>query len=449
MRIDRIIIKNFKGFEERSFDFPATIHRDKKQPKGSVHVLIGDNGAGKSTALDALAVAVGIWHVARPTAGWRAIRPEEARLVPKKDGDTVRFDPAHSPSITAHGQIDGKSVSWTRQNRAHSTKTSNAEAKEALAVVEALLKRSRDANERVTLPVLAYYDAGRAWNEGKARSLIFGAAMKKVSRFDAYFYCLEGRIRQKELNRWFLFESVEAFQRKRKREGLVAVEKAVLSCIPGATGLRFDGDREEIVLGVDGVEVPFYSLSDGQRSMLALVGDLAIKCVQLNPHLGKDSATKSPGIVLIDELDLHLHPNWQRQVVECLRGAFPEMQFICTTHSPFVVQSLRAGELISLDSQPLQQTSNLGVESIARGVMNVKRPDVSPRYEDMKEAARHFLVTLEKARKSPRQKLAAYKKELAKSIAPYSSNPAFQAFLELKQEAALGGRSANGVKKLK
>lgn len=449
MRIDQLTIRNFKGFEERTFDFATPpLAKKKSAPTGSFHVLIGDNGSGKSTALDALAVAVGIWHVARPTAGWRAIRAGEARLVAKTDGDTVRFEKMPSPTITARGRIAGKNLSWSRQNRDYSSKTSNANAREALAVVEELIHKARTA-EKVTLPVLAYYDAGRAWKAGKERSEIFQKAMKKVSRFDAYFYCLDGQIQQKEINRWFLFESLEAFQRGKRRRGLSAVESAVLSCIPGATGLRFDADRKEVILGINGQEMPFFNLSDGQRTMLSLVADLAIKCVLLNPHLGVSAARSSPGMVMIDELDLHLHPNWQRQVVEYLRGAFPQMQFICTTHSPFVVQSLRAGELISLDTQPVQEVAKLGVETIAEGLMNVKRPDVSPRYEAMKKIAKHYLVTLEKAKKSPRQKLHAYRKELSKSIAPYAENPAFQAFLELKQEVALGSARPTQTKKSK
>lgn len=445
MRIDRITIRNFKGFEERSFDFQAS---PDGKGDGSFHVLIGDNGSGKSTTLDALAVALGIWHVARPTAGWRAIRPEEARLVAKVGRGTARFDPMPSPSITAWGKIDGKAVAWTRQNRGHSSKTTNAEAKEALAMVEALLARTHTPDDRTTLPVLAYYGAGRAWKEGKARSLVFQKAMKKVSRFDAYFYCLDGQVRHKEINRWYMLESLEAFQRRKKREGMTAVEDAVLSCIPGGSGMRFDADREEIVLAINGEEVPFYSLSDGQRSMLSLVADLAIKCALLNPHLGRRCAKQSPGMVLIDELDLHLHPNWQRQVVENLRGAFPKMQFVGTTHSPFIVQTLRPGELISLDTQPVEQVGNLGVETIAKGLMNVCRPEVSPRYEEMKSVARHYLSTLEKAQKSPREKLEEYKAMLATSLAPYADNPAFQAFLEMKREAALGqsGSTGNGRK---
>jgi predicted ATP-binding protein involved in virulence len=432
MRIDHLQIHNFKGFEDRSFDF---LHSVDSSDQGSFHVLIGENGSGKSTALDALAVALGIWHVARPTAGWRAIRPEEARHKITQNGDQVRFDPMPSPSITAKGTIGKQPVSWTRQNKELSKRTSNSDAKKAVAIIKKLL-----AEERSMLPVLAYYGAGRAWLAGRDRSSKFEMKLGKVSRYDAYYYCLDGSIRHKDINRWFLFESIDALHRGNKRTSMIAVEKAVLSCVPGSTHLRFDADRQEIIVGLGNEEVPFYSLSDGQRSMVSMVADIAMKAAILNPHLGEESALRSPGVVLIDELDLHLHPTWQRIVVEHLRTAFPAIQFVGTTHSPFIVQTLREGELIPLTAQPIPETGNIGIESIAKGLMGVERPDVSPRYASMKNAAKEYLLKLEDANKTPDEQLADFEQELAKEVEPYADNPAFQAFLELKREGKLARR---------
>jgi predicted ATP-binding protein involved in virulence len=105
------------------------------------------------------------------------------------------------------------------------------------------------------------------------------------------------------------------------------------------------------LLGVfaDGRRLPFRLLSDGVRNMLALVADVARRAATLNPHLGADAARKTPGVVLIDEVDLHLHPRWQRRVLDDLRRTFPLVQFVATTHSPFIVQSLGPGELLTLD----------------------------------------------------------------------------------------------------
>ena len=235
------------------------------------------------------------------------------------------------------------------------------------------------------------------------------------------------------------------------RPGFEVVRRAVLSCVPQADGLWFDPDREQIVLSIAGYAQPFDNLSAGQRMMLALVADIAIKAVTQNAfllppdELGPEDTPlprllqQTPGVVLIDELDVHLHPKWQRHVIEDLRRTFPKIQFIGTTHSLFLIQSLRSGEeLILLDGQPPAQVANKPIEEIAAGIMGVPNPQVSVRYEEMKEVARHYLETLEQAALAPEEKLAAYKQRLAEAIAPYADNPAFQAFLEMKRAATLG-----------
>ena len=132
---------------------------------------------------------------------------------------------------------------------------------------------------------------------------------------------------------------------------------------------------------------------------------------------------------------------WQRGVVEALRGVFPRLQFISTTHSPFIVQSLREDELINLQGQSVPQLGNLSVEQIASGLMGVERPDVGQRYEQMVGAAKDYLITLEEAAEAPAEKLAEYENKLAAHVATYADNPAFQAFLELKHAAKLGGKA--------
>ncbi|OQV66630.1 hypothetical protein AK51_03675 [Serratia nematodiphila DZ0503SBS1] len=132
--------------------------------------------------------------------------------------------------------------------------------------------------------------------------------------------------------------------------------------------------------------------------MLALVADLAQKAVGLNPHLGSDVLRETSGVVLVDELDLHLHPKWQRRVIEDLRRTFPSIQFICTTHSPFLIQSLRSGEeLLMLDGQPTAELNNKTLADIAEGIMGVDDSETSIRYAEMKETAKKYLTMLDEA----------------------------------------------------
>lgn len=191
--------------------------------------------------------------------------------------------------------------------------------------------------------------------------------------------------------------------------------------------------RELLLRYVDGRTVAFSELSDGYRNIVAMVADLAIKMVMLNPHLAKDALSKTPGVVLIDELDLHLHPKWQRRVVEDLRRTFPRVQFICTTHSPFIVQSLRSGEeLIVLDGQPTMGVANLTIREVAQGLMGVEESETSKRYGEMKDTARALLEEIEARKPLAGEALAQFEKKLAEATGPYADNPAYQAFLEMK-----------------
>jgi predicted ATP-binding protein involved in virulence len=90
-------------------------------------------------------------------------------------------------------------------------------------------------------------------------------------------------------------------------------------------------------------------LSDGIRSVLAMVGDIAYRCIKLNPHLGLNAAKETQGVIMIDEVDMHLHPAWQQTVLVDLIKAFPKIQFIVTTHSPQVISTVPSHQIRILD----------------------------------------------------------------------------------------------------
>lgn len=441
MRIDRIELHNFKKYAGAEFQFHPNIT-----------LLVGENGSGKTTVLDALAVSLGLWLVTAPDSelinSRRGIKKSEIRIEATRSGDRVQFRECRPVRVTAFGQIDNTPLSWTRQLTEAGKITNNSEAKEALSVIADVFERDRNG-EQVICPVLVYYGAGRAWlpsndlNKGKAPG---GPAR----RWAAFYDCFDERIRFAALMDWFRRETIEMGNRGgQARPGFEAVRGAIVRCVPGAEGVFFDGDREEVVLTIDGNDQPFGNLSAGQRMMFALVADIAIKAVTQNAHLLPADAleseeapavlTQTPGVVLIDELDVHLHPKWQRRVIEDLRQTFPLIQFICTSHSPFVIQSLRSGEeLLMLEGQPTAQVANRPIEEIAQGIMGVQNPQVSLRYAEMEAVAKSYLETLDEAAKAPEKKLAEYLNRLAESIGPYADNPAFQAFLEMNRAAKLG-----------
>ena len=440
MRIDRIHLKNFKLFEEVELNLHPNFT-----------LLIGENGTGKTSYLEALAIAAGVWLYDVPESkianSRMSLSTEHIRLTAKMEGDRTQFIESSECHVSTWGQLtDGHREKWTQEILNGSR--SKVHLKDAREITKAQFDRIED-NEQLILPVIAYYGAGRAWLPHAERSKEPVRSMDVAKKYDAYYDCLNERIRVADLIRWFWDETTEKGNSGRDRPGFQIVKWAIQKCIPGADGAWFDTGRKDIVLSINGVAQPFGNISAGQRTMLALVADIAIKMVTLNnflvpPHeidlsgnATPEVLAKTPGVVLIDEIEVHLHPKWQRRVVDDLRATFPNIQFVATTHSPFVVQSMRNEELRNLHGQSIPELGNVGVEKIAKGLMNIERPDVGHRYNEMVNVAKDYLLELEEAQKSPPEKLDDFEQALAKRIEPYADNPAYQAYLELKAEGKI------------
>jgi predicted ATP-binding protein involved in virulence len=383
MRIDRLEVDNFKRFVKQTFEL---------HPQFTL--FVGENGAGKTSVLDALAVAASIWLVESPdsTLYSRNILTSEIRLERGVKGDRTQFQERRPVIVRATGQIgDRPNVSWTRQIRPHGKRTTNAEAKEALAEIRSIYDRDK-AGQDVLCPVLAYYGAGRAWLASNAR-IPKPKPNGPARRWAAFYDCFSERIRFSELNTWFSRETTERGNRKgRWRPGFEAVRRAILRCVPNADEVWFDTDLDQVVLSVDGNAQPFDNLSAGQRMMLALVADLAIKAVTQNAfllpadELGSEDdplprvLKQTPGVVLIDELEVHLHPKWQRRVAKDLKETFPGIQFGCTSHSPQVIGELKPEEIRLLSGNNVTTPSrSFGIDSsrVLEELMDAKPRDES------------------------------------------------------------------------
>ena len=170
---------------------------------------------------------------------------------------------------------------------------------------------------------------------------------------------------------------------------------------------------------------------------------LCIRISLLNPHLNGEARKLTEGVVLIDEIDLHLHPKWQKTIVPNLKDLFPNIQFILTTHSPFIIQSLegvKGARIINLDDDEspydYSRQTYRSVEDIAENVMNVVMPQRSEHYMAMKKAAKDFFDLLKEVSANENAKEAA-KRKLDELVARYGTdNPAYAAFLESKAETA-------------
>ena len=121
-------------------------------------------------------------------------------------------------------------------------------------------------------------------------------------------------------------------------------------------------------------------LSDGYKCTISLIADIAYRMALLNPQLFDKVLTETEGIVLIDEIDLHLHPTWQKRILKDLMNIFPKVQFIVSTHAPEVINSVKSDSIVILKNNAVlsaaDETYGKDANTILREVMEVSaRPD--------------------------------------------------------------------------
>ena len=153
-------------------------------------------------------------------------------------------------------------------------------------------------------------------------------------------------MRNRGFTEWFKTITLSALKgNKSAKWKIEVINQAITNCLEGCDEILFDVENGLMVKRTkDGIKakLPVSYLSDGQRNIIGMVADIAYRCVLLNPYLELKATKQSAGIVLIDELDLHLHPKWQRELIDYLTNLFPNTQFIVTTHSPLIVQAAAA-----------------------------------------------------------------------------------------------------------
>ena len=386
MQIDQISISNFKLFVDEKFQF----HQ-------SFNLVVGTNGSGKTSLLRAVAVALGGWANAyiKDNKNLRPIDDSEIREVQQDK----RFDKSKSVVIEAHGKagiIDrygvGKQAKaiWRRFRLEDTDKTlttANIDYGNGTQYSLSFGNLGRDIlnyienGKSFDLPVIAFYECDRLWlpkGEIKAEE----SAVAKYSRFDPYVDCFHTGADHKSLGQWLLKHELASLQQKIDTPTLLSIREAAKAALEGCSDLRFDFDEGRVMVEfTDGHAIPFEHLSDGQRTMLGLFCDLARRAAMLNPHFGGEASAKTSGVVLIDELDLHLHPKWQRRIIQDLRRTFPKVQFICTTHSPQLIGQAKPEEIILLDAATAHPEQSMGMDSnwVLRHIMRSddRDPDVA------------------------------------------------------------------------
>jgi len=296
------------------------------------------------------------------------------------------------------------------------------------------------------------YDCSLVLPPGESKEEVFDGEIEKVIRSSALRYFQEDWPKnRKRPYEWPDQETVILYPRdieekrsrnnlpdprdvwERMESGISADTREILQDMPLEVKLT-----PRIMIRREVGPLSLKQLSDGEQRLFSLFVDIAR---ELSLQEGSDgSIGGGKAIVLIDEIDVHLHPKWQRRIVPALEELFPNCQFIATTHSPFVIQSVRAdSKLVLLDGQSLAQLGNTGIEKIAHVVMDVDRPDVGVRYASQVKMAKSFLQLLDEADAAPKEKLERYIKRLSEKL-EHAENPAMQAFLELQLASRLGDK---------
>jgi predicted ATP-binding protein involved in virulence len=317
-------------------------------------LLVGTNGAGKTAVLDGLAIALGAWlgGTSLPVSEDRAFADSDPRLVRQESAGLATSNPTFPVCVEAEGTVEIGGIEtpchWTRQ-RGRLLGHTHSDA-DMLRRAAATAESNAIEDPEHALPLIVYYGTGRLWVRPR------GAAEEHAkARMHGYTDCLSFASNHKLFERWMEHREGDRLQRLAAAQSagadltrvrsphLEAVEKTAIACLEGARRFYYSINHQELrVEFEDGREIPFSSLSDGQRSLVVLASDMAWRAAQLNPHYASDAPRETAGIVLIDEIELHLHPQWQRLVLGNLMRAFECIQFVVTTHSPQVVSTAQS-----------------------------------------------------------------------------------------------------------
>ena len=446
MKIEVIKIKNFRGIEEL---------RIQLNPK--FNLLIGENGAGKTAILEAIAVGMSSFFLGMPGIPSRNIRDEDIRYFKTPDGSyefatntKVEVEKGWVESPLGVVITENKSIgeiSWYKERNGITGKTLNDKKSLLKMLSQDIYHRIGDSKRttNISLPVLAYYSTARLWKEArenKKGSDKEDDIIKNLpSRYRGYRDALEITSTFKIMLDWFESKFLDQAVNKSSTFQLECVKNAIISNIQGATDIKWYFEKDRIqtlyICFDNGKEIPFSYLSDGYRNLLAIFSDLAWRCVTLNPHFGVVANLKTEGMVLIDELDLHLHPAWQKTIVKQLKDTFPKIQFVANTHSPFIIQETEEGELYKINDNgeiSIGGADDSSLEDIAEYIQKVANPAWSIHKKEMYVAAKEYFDLLNQLQPgTSNAKLNQIRERLNVIGKPYSDNLAYIAFLEQKR----------------
>ena len=336
-------------------------------------VLFAENGGGKTTLLNALAMGLAMFQRgSSKTLKLSATRDPRMRTL---DAQGAR-EPVGRCALrwtAAVGNMEPVTWSTAIKPGRGSARTTNRHR----PILDAL-ERVRVPGER--WPLFAWYGVDRL---GRRRG--GGRKVERTGdRWEAYDSSLDPNLDEAPLLQWLqdemLGDVARRYQEEPERLFHVAVMDAAVRATPGVTNAwYYPVERGPKIRFEDGYVASWSELSDGYHVFIALVADIARRAVMLNGFDGAEAPARVEGVVLIDELDLHLHPRWQRVALPGLREAFPRLQFVVSTHSPQVLSSAENGQVRRLVDGTLQEegvfVSGRDTNAILRDHMNTDDRD--------------------------------------------------------------------------
>lgn len=383
MKLKKIRIINYRCFKDANIDFDE-----------HTTLIVGKNGAGKTAILDAVAVAVSTFLLGIDGGVGRSILKDDARYEFHDLDGTV--DPQHQfpVSIESIGDcLDNHDVKWVRSLNSESGNTTVKEARELTNISKEAQKRIMTGDKSLILPLISYYGTGRLYAQKKEKKNI--KSLTEFKRQVGYVDCMAAESNEKLMLNWFQIQTLKSLQ-EQQRTGKVekslllkTVEKAICKCFERISGSKnasiiFDLDTHRLVLNFESADGSLQKfamdeMSDGYKNTLSMIGDIAYRMAVLNPMLGDKVLEETSGVIVIDEIDLHLHPQWQQTIISDLNTIFPKIQFIVSSHAPAVINSVAKEQIRILDNgeiyMPAAQTYGRDVNSILREVMKVsERP---------------------------------------------------------------------------
>jgi predicted ATP-binding protein involved in virulence len=411
LKIQQLHLRDYRCFSALDIDFHPELT-----------AIIAMNGAGKTSVLDAVAVALGTYVGAFSEGQRIGFVPSDIRQTRVRNTNSLEMEYASEGVwLEAVGTVpgtplqhDASPVTWQRSLSGPTKAKTTVKDAKVLTDYGKLMQSCVRTGSDVTLPLLAYYGTGRLWQqkkltEGKSTS----GALPRTSRTTGYTDCLDPASNYKAFEAWFHYWNINAKEGQLKafEQGLPhtgtefdgyisAVAGAVNTCLaPSQWGnISYSFTQKSLVAQhPEHGELPVAQLSDGIRNMIGMVADMAFRAVKLNPQLGGNAALETPGIVMIDEVDMHLHPEWQQVVLQGLNQAFPLVQFIVTTHSPQVISSIPKERVRLLgpgaDGQtlatiPLSDTYGMPSHRVLERVMHVNPQPPVHEMEDLNELTR-------------------------------------------------------------